>query len=201
MLGWIKAVWARLRRPSASWSVLALSSLGILIGVAGTAGFNVSMHATGTTEFCTSCHSMGTFTLPEFQKSVHGSNRTGIVATCSDCHIPHALIPKIIRKTTAGMRDVYGELTGVIATQELYDAKRLELAEGVWATMRANDSRECRHCHNPTAMNPELQSAAARDDHAKMASEGKTCIDCHQGVAHQKPVTAEEAAAADDFSL
>jgi cytochrome c-type protein NapC len=36
-------------------------------------------------------------------------------------------------------------------------------------------------------MSSELQSEKARARHAKGKAEGKTCIDCHFGIAHKEP--------------
>jgi cytochrome c-type protein NapC len=36
-------------------------------------------------------------------------------------------------------------------------------------------------------MSVELQSAAAQRRHAKGKAEGKTCIECHYGIAHNEP--------------
>ena len=36
-------------------------------------------------------------------------------------------------------------------------------------------------------MNNELQSEKARARHEKAKAEGKTCIDCHFGIAHPEP--------------
>ena len=44
---------------------------------------------TRTNEFCGgACHSM-TWVAQEYKQSVHYLNRTGVQATCHDCHIPH----------------------------------------------------------------------------------------------------------------
>ncbi|MFN0304200.1 MAG: NapC/NirT family cytochrome c, partial [Burkholderiales bacterium] len=49
-------------------------------------------------------------------------------------------------------------------------------------------SIECRNCHHDDAWNPELQSEKSKSRHAKGREEGKTCIDCHFGIAHNEPV-------------
>jgi cytochrome c-type protein NapC len=36
-------------------------------------------------------------------------------------------------------------------------------------------------------MDVTLQEKRARDPHLEAAASGKTCIDCHKGVAHQLP--------------
>ncbi|HJP05826.1 MAG TPA: NapC/NirT family cytochrome c, partial [Arenicellales bacterium] len=48
-------------------------------------------------------------------------------------------------------------------------------------------SRECRNCHIDRSMNLANQSEVARDRHTVAAKEGKTCIDCHKGIAHELP--------------
>ena len=52
---------------------------------------------------------------------------------------------------------------------------------------KANDSKECRNCHNVDRMNFNDQRSVAARMHQKMKTEGKTCIDCHKGIAHQLP--------------
>jgi cytochrome c-type protein NapC len=58
--------------------------------------------------------------------------------------------------------------------------------------MKANDSRECRNCHEFQAMDFTRQSKRGADAHsaqlaAKQSETGKTCIDCHKGIAHRLP--------------
>ncbi|MDA8752689.1 NapC/NirT family cytochrome c, partial [Halieaceae bacterium] len=52
------------------------------------------------------------------------------------------------------------------------------------ARLRANDSQECRNCHVTERMLLAAQSAKAREFHQAMQKNGKTCIDCHTGIAH-----------------
>tara|TARA_R110002094_G_scaffold5667_2_gene14501 strand:+ start:276 stop:533 length:258 start_codon:yes stop_codon:yes gene_type:complete len=63
------------------------------------------------------------------------------------------------------------------------------MAERVWAIMKATDSRECRSCHSQARMDLESQGKQAHRKHRpeRMASRGETCIDCHQGIAHELP--------------
>ena len=63
----------------------------------------------------------------------------------------------------------------------------MELAQHVWATMKDSNSRECRNCHSFEAMNAAKQSPRAQKNHASARAEGKTCIDCHKGIAHLLP--------------
>jgi cytochrome c-type protein NapC len=92
----------------------------------------------------------------------------------------------MIRKVQAS-REVWGKITGTIDTREKFQAKRLELARREWARMKAADSRECRNCHSLESMNTASQKQRARKQHEMAIEDKMTCIDCHKGIAHQKP--------------
>jgi cytochrome c-type protein NapC len=53
--------------------------------------------------------------------------------------------------------------------------------------MKASDSRECRNCHSWDGMSSEVQKASVYKKHMAAKDGGKTCIDCHKGIAHQLP--------------
>ena len=91
-----------------------------------------------------------------------------------------------LRKITA-TNELFFAVTGSINTREKFLAKRWLLAQKVWDTMAETDSRECRNCHIDRSMNLANQSEVARDRHTVAAKEGKTCIDCHKGIAHSLP--------------
>ncbi len=156
-----------------------------LAGVVFAGLFNVGLSATNTTEFCTSCHTMQT-NLREYQETVHYKNRSGVIAGCSDCHVPKPFIPKMIAKVMAA-KDVYHEIMGTISTPEKYQAHRWEMANRVWDKMRATDSRECRSCHKISHMDLAEQDRSARKKHSRMIEKGQVCIDCHDGIAHELP--------------
>ncbi len=86
--------------------------------------------------------------------------------------------------------ELFYHFAGSINTREKYEAKRLRLARNVWETMRVTDSRECRNCHNFEFMDFAIQEKRSRDRHEQGIDEGKTCIDCHKGVAHELPAGA-----------
>jgi nitrate/TMAO reductase-like tetraheme cytochrome c subunit len=151
-------------------------------------GSEIAIHATGSEQFCTSaCHSMEAFTTPEWLDSPHNKNTSGVRATCSDCHIPQVYPQKLIVKTRSGINDIYHELMGTIDTREKYEAHRARMAEKVWAYMVATDSRECRNCHSEEHFVLENQEEEAAKAHITGPREGKTCIDCHKGIAHRTP--------------
>ena len=140
---------------------------------------------TNEMEFCTSCHSMK-INLEEYKLTPHYKNRSGVQATCSDCHVPKAFIPKLTAKILA-YKDVLHEILGTVDTKEKFDAHRWDMASRVWAKMKATDSRECRSCHDLNNMDLATQDRSARKRHARAEEAGQTCIDCHKGIAHEEP--------------
>ena len=186
MAGKLASLWAKLKKPSAKYSLIGLLATGFISGILFWGGFNTGMEATNTMDFCISCHEMHDNVYQEYKKTIHYSNRTGVRAMCSDCHVPKDWTHKMIRKIQAS-REVWGKLTGTIDTKEKFEAKRLVLAEREWARMKAADSRECRNCHSFQGMNPDAQKQRARKQHENAQRDGATCIDCHKGIAHHKP--------------
>ncbi len=157
--------------------------IGIAIGVAGILGFNGMMSYTSSENFCANaCHEMGV-ARDTLAGSVHGHNASGVAVACADCHIPKEFGPKMLRKIEAS-REVWGHLTGLIDTPEKYAAHRPAMRERELARLRATDSRECRNCHRVESMDFAAQERAVRRYHRAMAQRDKTCVDCHEGIAH-----------------
>ena len=178
--------WAALRRPSAKYSLLSLLVVGFVSGVIFWGGFNTALEATNSLEFCISCHEMRDTVYQEYKQTIHYSNRTGVRAVCSDCHVPKDWVHKMARKIQAS-GEIYGKLMGTIDTPEKFEAKRLELAEHEWARMKKSDSRECRNCHSFDGMAKDAQTPTAWRRHQGAQKKGETCIDCHKGIAHKEP--------------
>jgi cytochrome c-type protein NapC len=93
--------WAKLKRPSIKYSLLTLLTVGFVSGVFFWGGFNTAMEATNTLEFCIGCHEMKDNVYQEYKKTIHYSNRTGVRAYCSDCHVPKDWTHKMMRKIQA----------------------------------------------------------------------------------------------------
>ena len=157
----------------------------MIVGVIFWGGFNTVMEATNTLDFCISCHEMEENVYQEYKKTIHYTNRSGVRATCSDCHVPDPWVHKVVRKIQAS-NEVVHKVLGTIDTPEKFDKKRLELAKNVWRAMKTTDSRECRNCHHFDSMNPEDQKKRSRKQHINGMRAGNTCIDCHKGIAHKK---------------
>jgi len=167
---------------------LLVLGLGLAIGLTVFASLGSFMVYANSEAFCASaCHEMRDNVAKEYKDSSHDMNRTGVRATCSDCHVPHDYIPNYLAKLGI-FSDIWGHfVTRSIDTKEKFEAKRYELAKRVWVYMKQNDSRECRHCHTSAKMDPEKQTEKAQKRHEKLRTEGLTCIDCHFAISHNEP--------------
>jgi cytochrome c-type protein NapC len=180
------SLWQRLRR-------LAFGVVGVafVAGIVFWGGFNTVLEWTNREAFCISCHEMKENVFEEYRNTIHYQNRTGVRATCPDCHVPKEWGPKIVRKIQAS-NEVFHHLLGTIDTPEKFDAKRVQLAQNEWRRMKKNNSQECRNCHNYEYFDYSVQGRRSNSAHQSGLAEGKTCIDCHKGIAHSLPPVAQD---------
>ena len=155
-----------------------------VLGILFWGAFNTAMEMTNTESFCISCHEMNDYVYQEYRHTVHFNNRTGVRATCPDCHVPKDWIHKFTRKVSA-TNELFHKMIGSIDTPEKFHHKRLQLAQYVWENMRSTDSRECRNCHAFVYMDLAKQKLTSQQAHRRALEKGRTCIDCHMGIAHQ----------------
>ncbi|MDB5876469.1 MAG: periplasmic nitrate reductase subunit NapC, partial [Ramlibacter sp.] len=174
---WAFAVelWDVLRRPSSVFGLGVLVLAGFVAGVIFWGGFNTALEVTNTEKFCTGCHEMRDNVFSELKSTIHFSNRSGVRASCPDCHVPHNWTDKIARKMQAS-KEVWGHLFGTIDTPDKFRENRLELALHEWARFKANDSLECRNCHSAESMDITKQSPRASVAHQRfLFTSEKTC--------------------------
>ena len=187
----LRQIWKvfRERYPSRGKALVVLFSflfVLFLVGVGLVIGGAAGLAWTNTESFCISCHEMRDNVYAEFKGTIHDTNRTGVRAICSNCHVPHEPAALIKRKMRASL-ELWGHITGVVDTKEKFESHREKLAHRVWQRRKETDSLECRNGHHFDAMDPDKQTEKAKARHAKGKSEGKTCIDCHFGIAHKEP--------------
>ncbi|UGA57657.1 cytochrome c-type protein NapC [Vibrio sp. DW001] len=184
-MGMIKRLWAWFTKPS-HLALGTLLTVGFIAGIIFWGGFNTGMEMSNQEEFCIGCHEMEDNVYQEYLGTIHYSNRSGVRATCPDCHVPKEWVPKMIRKIQAS-KELYGKVFGVVDTRKKFEEHRFEMATREWARMKANDSQECRNCHNFEYMDYVEQKPVAAQIHNLAEEQGQTCIDCHKGIAHQLP--------------
>ncbi|TWA66614.1 periplasmic nitrate reductase subunit NapC [Azospirillum brasilense] len=187
LLSFAGRFWRVFSRPSVHFSLGFLTLGGFLAGVMFWGGFNTALEVTNKEAFCISCHEMKNNPYEELKQTIHFTNRSGVRATCPDCHVPHDWTQKIGRKMQAS-KEVWGKIFGTIDTREKFLDKRLELATHEWDRLKANNSLECRNCHSAESMDITRQNPRASKMHETYLFTGeRTCIDCHKGIAHRLP--------------
>ena len=176
----------RFRKWKSGPGTIGLLIVGVIFGLVVFFSGGSFMVYANSEKFCaTSCHEMS-FLAVEHKDTIHDKNRTGVRATCNDCHVPHGYITNYLAKLNL-FNDYWGHfVTHSIDSKEKFEAKRAELAVKVWVYMKQN-SRECRHCHTTAKMDAEKQTEKAKARHEKLRTEGLTCIDCHFAIAHTEP--------------
>ena len=194
--GTLRQVGNFFRYPSSRYSVGFITVTSVIFGIMMWGGFNWSLEVTNTEEFCISCHEMENYVYQEYKDTIHYNNRTGVRATCPDCHVPREWSYKMVRKIRAS-NELWHKALGSINTPEKFEAKRLVMAQYVWKSMKNTDSRECRNCHDFDSMDYFEQERRGVEAHITGNDEGQTCIDCHQGIAHSLPANYEAPSVAD----
>jgi len=163
---------------------LFAAAVFFVVGILFWGAFNTAMEATNTMDFCITCHEMEENVYEEYKETVHYQNRSGVRATCSDCHVPRPWVHKIVRKVQAS-NEILHKMLGTIDTPEKFEDKRYSLAKNVWKAMKNTDSRECRNCHDWGSMKQDKQKKRAWKNHQLAQADNMTCIDCHKGIAHR----------------
>jgi cytochrome c-type protein NapC len=191
--GLIRRLWNGFWSPAAKTALGVLLVVGFVGGVVAWGGFNWALELTNTESFCITCHEMKDNVYAEYKQTPHFQNSSGVRATCPDCHVPKDWQHKIVRKIQAS-NELWGHfVTQSIWTKEKFDGRRIELAKHEWARMKETNSRECRNCHNFDYMDFTKQESRAAKQHQTAVDQNKTCIDCHQGIAHRLPQGGREA--------
>lgn len=166
---------------------LGVFVVGGLVGILFIGGFGVVFDSTESLEYCISCHEMEKNVYQEYKQTAHYANRTGVRVKCADCHIPKSWYGRVYSRVTA-MHQLYHKMRGDVDTSEKFEAKRLELAETVWAEFEADGSKACKNCHSFDAMDIHKQSEEAKAAMSAAKEENMgNCIDCHKGIAHKLP--------------
>jgi nitrate/TMAO reductase-like tetraheme cytochrome c subunit len=184
--GLIARIWTVLWRPSPRFALATLVIFGGVWGILFWGGFNWGMEETDTLGFCISCHEMRDTVYQEYKQTIHYQNPFGVRAACPDCHVPHPW-PLLIQRKIEASNELWHKFLGTVDTPAKFQQHRLDLAEKVWASMKASNSRECRNCHLEDAMDIGRMSAAAQKEMIPGLQAGMTCIDCHKGIAHHLP--------------
>ncbi len=135
-----------------------------------------SVDFTSSVDFCTvNCHEMEEM-FREWRVSSHYDNNTGVVAECSDCHLPTGFLAKLKAKTIFGVRDTYVHYLG-----DPENLDRKEMAEMSRHSM-TNDS--CIKCHKNPFPSGLPRGGFLAHSKGFEGDKGK-CVHCHRNIVHK----------------
>jgi nitrate/TMAO reductase-like tetraheme cytochrome c subunit len=141
--------------------------------------------------FCASaCHEMESTVYKELQSSTHWTTSTGVRPSCADCHVSERLVPAMWDHFL-GMKELIAHLTSDASKPGNFDKKfRADSANRVRLKMFANDSKNCRSCHEMTAIKPKRKRGQKL--HAEALENKATCITCHYNLVHKEVEPSDE---------
>jgi len=167
--------------------IIGLAVVFTLVGLIIAFITTVAVKETSAVNFCSSCHSMKPMA-NAYLNSVHGGfGKTGFVARCTDCHLPHeSTLGYLVQKVRTGIHDVVTEIT--VDTFNIdWKEKREERRHFLY------DS-SCLHCHenllHATKPNKKAYLAHKAYFSGKLQVEVEhkrvqaMCVDCHKYVGH-----------------
>jgi cytochrome c nitrite reductase small subunit len=137
----------------------------VLVGVSAGLGSYTFHYAAGTSYFssnpaaCVNCHIMRE-QYDGWQKASHHA-----VASCNDCHTPHALIPKYLVKAENGFWH-----SKAFTLQDFHEPIRIRPRNALVL------NGACIHCHQ------DLVSEVV--GHGTRGNETLNCVHCHASVGH-----------------
>lgn len=153
-----------MKKSGGRLEILAWVSVGVLLGLAA----YTFQYAEGLSYFsndpkaCLNCHVM---------KDNYNSWRKGShhgVATCNDCHVPHAFPAKWLAKAENGWNHSVKFTLGNYKTP-------IEIQPANYARLRDN----CVRCHG--------DQISKMENHPIKVSDTMHCAECHTAVGHHEP--------------
>ncbi len=168
-------------------TIIITALVGIAIGIVAVLAAEQVDHYTSTDAFCgTTCHSMEAYVVNDstYMTSAHRTTPSGAGAGCADCHISKAgIVPATWDHFIGGVKDIYAEIVHDFEDPEVWEQRRAKGAYAVRDKMLANDSANCRFCHDGDAVMPTR--TRGRRGHAEAGRKGMTCIACHYNLVHR----------------
>ncbi|MFT3764116.1 MAG: cytochrome c nitrite reductase small subunit [Minicystis sp.] len=149
------------RRWLGRLTIVAAVCAGAALGVGGyTFGYAGGLsYFSADPRACANCHIMN----PEYDSWIKSSHH--IVARCADCHLPHALVPKLIAKAENGWHHSKGFTLQDFAEPIMIKEKNARILQ-----------EACLGCHGELVHG--IVSGSTTDQGAVR------CVHCHRSVGH-----------------
>ncbi|MCU0611772.1 MAG: NapC/NirT family cytochrome c [Candidatus Eisenbacteria bacterium] len=165
-------------RSSLPVRFLPAAAIGGVLALALVGAASLGVSWSSSSSFCMSCHEMRVVGEQGWMQSRHYQNDAGVVASCSDCHVPHRLFPKLYVKARDGSKDVFVHFFGES------DPSRMNWDELAASARRKVYDESCRSCHqNLTPEGLSIKGIVAHREYLRMKGRQR-CLDCHLELFH-----------------
>ncbi len=165
----------RIDPPSGSVRLLVV---GVVAGAILGALFYSAVIWTSTPAYCVKCHELRP-AYDTWKTSSHRINSHGVVAECSDCHLPPStdVAAFVAAKAKHTILDVWAHVT-----REEYDREAMKKKAAADIPNAA-----CRKCHSDLLYPPISRGGMLAHRSMLYAREGyeKRCLDCHENLVHR----------------
>lgn len=160
-------------------TLVAIAVIVPAVMATGWVGTETMIEETSDAEFCTSCHTMEPFATSHAQDVHGGKNPGGVVAHCTDCHLPHeSAAQHLFAKAKTGTRDAIA--------QAIYPVHKPDWIANLEERDEYVYDSGCLNCH-------AALKDATTDDPAALAAHkayfggdlGEGCVSCHEQVGHK----------------
>jgi len=163
-----------LRKPSTL--LLVGIAVGVLLLLSGKAGVD----HTSTDKYCDqTCHAHPEAT-QTWIKSPHFSTKSGVVAHCTDCHLPARGAEYYTEKARLGSQDVYGQLFKNVAKIDWQAKQSLEHANTF------TYDAACIKCHQNLFSAGLSKKGVDGHLHYQRSQARMRCINCHLHTGHYR---------------
>ena len=160
-------------RRTKTWFLI----LGVILSVILFWSGNKALKLTSTNEYCMSCHIHPTAD-QSWKMSTHYNNSSGVVAACTECHLPPKGEGYFFAKAKTGLKDLYGFYFKDSAKIDWEKKRLLEYAKGIVY------EKSCLECHQN--LFPVTLSVNGGNAHLlyTTSKDPVSCLNCHLNVGH-----------------
>lgn len=170
-----------MKRPVRLALIILVVLLLVLPAVMAAAwiGTETMVERTSGAEFCSRCHTMTPFAKSHSEDVHGGDNRGGVVAQCTDCHLPHdSPVSHLIAKAQTGLRDAWA--------QAIYWIHKPDWLEGLEERAEYVYDSGCLSCHAALERVTTGDQSAIMAHRAYFGGQMKGgCVTCHKHVGHE----------------
>jgi len=111
----------------------------------------------------------------QYKESSHYKNKSGVVASCADCHLPPGSFNKWYTKITQGATDTFCHL--------ILKPEDIDHEEWKQKAVKNINPNACRKCHKEL-LPPELPKGGFIAHRAFLKGDAKSCLECHTNLVH-----------------